>query len=296
MIRLAIRVARADAEIALAELLELAPAGVEEVDHGDTIEYAVYGAPGELPALPALRAAAGSALVAVTTTQVANDWASRWREFHRPVTVGGRLHVRPPWCDPPPAQAGLLDIVIDPNQAFGTGAHDTTQLCLESLLELRPGGPLVDLGCGSGVLAIAAAKLGWAPVLGVDHEHEAVVAARANAHANGVELDIRHGDLLHGGPAPSAPTVVANLLRPLLDHLARGDLTGEPPQVLVAGGLLRSEGDAIAAAFAAGHRLGECARRERGGWVALTLRQGRDAPATHLHGEEEGSREHARRG
>ena len=164
MIRLAIRVARADAEIALAELLELAPAGVEEVDRGDTIEYAVYGAEGELPSLPDLRAAAGAALVDVTTTQVADDWASRWRDFHRPVTIGGRLHVRPPWTDPPPGDAELLDIVIDPNQAFGTGAHATTRLCLEALLELEPSGAFVDLGAGSGVLAIAAAKLGWAPV------------------------------------------------------------------------------------------------------------------------------------
>jgi len=282
MIRLAIRVARADAEIALAELLELAPAGVEEVDHGETIEYAVYGAPGELPALPDLRAAAGTALVEVTTTQIADDWATRWRDFHRPATIGGRLHVRPPWCDPPLAQDGVLDIVIDPNQAFGTGAHDTTRLCLEALLELEPSGPLVDLGCGSGVLAIAAAKLGWAPVLGVDHEHEAVAAARTNARVNGVELDIRHRDLLHGGPAPSARTVVANLLRPLLEHLARGQFAGEPPQVLVAGGLLGSEAGALAAAFAADHGLGESACRERGGWAALTLRRGggraRDAP------------------
>jgi ribosomal protein L11 methyltransferase len=294
MIRLAIRVARADAEIALAELLALAPAGVEEVDHGETIEYALYGAPGELPALPDLRAAAGAALVEVTTTQIDDDWASRWRDFHRPVTVGGRLHVRPPWCDPPPAQDGVLDIVIDPNQAFGTGAHDTTRLCLEALLELDPGGPLLDLGCGSGVLAIAAAKLGWAPVLGVDHEREAVAAARANAGANGVVLDVRHGDLLHGGPAPSAPTVVANLLRPLLEHLARGAFAGAPPQVLVAGGLLGGEADALAAAFAAGHRLVEAGRRERGGWVTLTLRRGADEPAAHLHGEEEGNRGHAR--
>jgi ribosomal protein L11 methyltransferase len=92
VIRLAIRVARADAEIALAELLELAPAGVEEVERDDgTIEYAVYGAEGELPSLPDLRAAAGAALVAVTTTEVAADWASRCRDFHFPVTIGGRL-------------------------------------------------------------------------------------------------------------------------------------------------------------------------------------------------------------
>ncbi len=276
MIRLAIRVARADAEIALAELLELAPAGVEEVDHGDTIEYAVYGAPGELPALPDLRAAAGAAFVDLTTTEVADDWSSRWREFHKPVTVGGRLHVRPPWSAPvgaTAAGAGAVDIVIDPNQAFGTGAHHTTRLCLEALLALEPGGPLVDLGCGSGVLAIAAARLGWSPVLGIDHEHEAVIAARENAAVNGVpDVEVRHGDLLHGGgPAPSAPTVVANLLRPLLEHIACVGFAGEPPNVLVASGLLRGEADGVAAAFAGAHGLHERSRRESGAWAALVL-------------------------
>src|ERR1700712_4644495 len=126
MIRLAIRVARADAEIALAQLLELAPSGVEEVDRGDTIEYAVYGAAGELPTLPDLRAAAGAALVEVTTTEGADDWASRSRARPAPrpppppSPCGRRLHVRPPWTDPPSPRAGLLDIVIDPNLAFGT--------------------------------------------------------------------------------------------------------------------------------------------------------------------------------
>ena len=270
MIRLAIRVARADAEIALAELLELVPAGVEEVDRGETIEYAVYGAPGELPALPAVRAAAGAALVEVTTQEVGDEWSSRWRDFHRPVTIGGRLRVRPPWCAPRPARDGPIDIVVDPNQAFGTGAHDTTRLCLEALLELPAGGPLVDLGCGSGVLAIAAAKLGWGPVRGIDHEQAAVVAARDNARANGVALDVRHGDLLRDERAPSAPTVVANLLRPLLAHIARVGFEDPPPRVLVVGGLLRGEADAIAAGFA---REGLCehARRERGEWATLTL-------------------------
>jgi len=277
VIRLAIRVSRADAEVALAELLELAPAGVEEVDHGDTIEYALYGAEGELPTLPDLRAAAGAALVDVSTTQVADDWASRWRDFHVPVTIGERLHVRPPWCDPPEhgrgPDAALLDIVIDPNQAFGTGAHATTRLCLEALLALDDhSGPLVDLGCGSGVLAIAAAKLGWGPVAGLDHEHAAVIAAGANARANAVTLEVRHGDLLHGGgPAPSAPTVVANLLRPLLAHLAQTGFAGEPPRVLVVSGLLRAEADAIAAAFAREQGLREQARGELGEWAALTL-------------------------
>ena len=287
MIRLAIRVARADAEIALAELLELAPTGVEEVDLGDTIEYAVYGSEGELPTLPDLRAAAGAALVEVTTTQVADDWAARWRDFHVPVTIGERVHVRPPWCDPPvPAPGGgpdcgarggdglaLLDIVIDPNQAFGTGAHATTRLCLEALLALDDhNGPLVDLGCGSGVLAIAAARLGWGPVSGLDHEHAAVQAARENALANGVTIDVRHGDLLHADtPAPRAPTVVANLLRPLLAHIAHHGFEGEPPRVLIVGGLLRAEADAIAAAFAREQGLQEQDRRELGEWAALTL-------------------------
>jgi ribosomal protein L11 methyltransferase len=194
------------------------------------------------------------------------------------VTIGGRLHVRPPWCDPPPVdEREVLDIVIDPNQAFGTGAHATTRLCLELLLELvdddQPRGALVDLGCGSGVLAIAAAKLGWGPILGIDHEHAAVQAARENAQANGVAFDVRHGDLLHGGdPAPSAPTVVANLLRPLLAHVARvGFAGGEPPRVLIVSGLLRAEADAIAAAFADRHGLREHARLELGEWAALTL-------------------------
>jgi len=270
VIRLAIRVARADAEIALAALLELVPAGVEEVDHGDTIEYAVYGAPGELPELPALRAAAGAALVGVTTTEVADDWASRWRTFHEAVTIGGRLHVRAPWHDPPVAGAGLLDIAIDPAQAFGTGAHHTTRLCLEALLELEPAGPLVDLGCGSGVLAIAACKLGWRPVAGYDHERESIAATRDNAAVNGVTLEAHDFDLLRDGPAPSAPTVVANLLRPLLLQVAAEGFAGEDPRVLVASGLLAHEADEVAAAFA---RRGchERSRRHGGEWAALTL-------------------------
>jgi len=271
MIRLALRVARADAEIALAELLELVPAGVEEVDRGDTIEYALYGAPSELPELPALKAAAGAAFVEVTTTEVADDWSERWRSFHRPVTIGERLHVRPPWHGAP-ADGGLLDVVIDPAQAFGTGAHDTTRLCLELLLEIEPAGPLVDLGCGSGVLAIAACKLGWQPVLGLDHEHASVAATLDNAAANGVRLQARHADLLRDSAIPSAPTVVANLMRPLLLHVACAGFAGEVPRTLVISGLLAHEAGEVATAFAA-HGLRERTRRHGGEWTALTLVQ-----------------------
>lgn len=270
MIRLALRVRREDAEVALAELLALAPSGVEEVDLGDVVEYAVYGAPGELPALPDLEAAAGSALVEVRTTEVADDWADRWRQFHKPIVVAGRLHVRPPWHA---ARGDLEEVVIDPGQAFGTGAHDTTRLCLELLCELEPEGAFTDLGCGSGVLAIAAAKLGWSPVLGLDHEPESVAATLDNAAANRVEVEARRFDLLRDGPVPSAPTVAANLLRPLLLAVARAGFRGDPPRALVASGLLRPEADEVAAAFAR-HGLHEADRRETAEWAALLLVRG----------------------
>ena len=190
MIRLAVRVAREHAELVLAELLELAPGGVEEVDVGDAVvEYAVYGAPGELPALPALEAAAGGALVEVSTSEIADDWSERWREFHQPLVLDDRLCVRPPWAS---ASQATVDVVIDPGQAFGTGAHATTRLCLELMLD-RPSAPgaagsFVDLGCGSGVLAIAAAKLGFAPVIALDNDPAAVQATIDNAERNGVRV------------------------------------------------------------------------------------------------------------
>ena len=270
MIRLAIRVARADAEIALAELLVLAPAGVEEVDHGDTIEYAVYGAEGELPSLPDVRAAAGTALVEVTTTLVADDWATRWRDFHVPVTIGERVHVRPPWCDPPRGKDRLLDIVIEPGHAFGTGAHPTTRLCLEALLQLEPGGALVDLGCGTGVLAIAAARLGWDSVLAVDQRPEALDVTTENAANNGVVVRVALCDLYHNGAAPSARTVVANILRPVLMQIAKAGFVGEPVGTLVLGGMLADEAADVAGGFAI-HGLGEVARRERAGWATSVL-------------------------
>ena len=187
------RVRRRDAELVLAELLELAPSGVEETEcDGDVIEYAVYGAPGELPELADLEAAAGGALVEISTSHVADDWSERWRSFHRPLIIENRLTVRPPW--EPDAQTPL-DVVIDPGQAFGTGAHATTRLCLELLLECEPEGTFVDVGCGSGVLAIVAARLGFNPVIALDYDPAALAATRENAQRNRVELDVRAFDL-----------------------------------------------------------------------------------------------------
>ncbi len=280
MIRLAIRVRREQAELVLAELLELAPSGVEEAEVGaDLVEYAVYGAPGELPALGDLEAAAGGALVRVTSTEVADDWAERWREFHRPLVLGDRLTVRPPW-EPPGSNS--IELVIDPGQAFGTGAHATTRLCLELILDLADAGvpeapraageaAFLDLGCGSGVLAIAAVRLGWAPVLALDYDPASVTATRGNAAVNGVAVEVRRHDL-RAEPTPPARTVAANLLGPLLTQwaaqLARGS---GPPERIIAGGLLVTEADRVAGAFAAiGYAATE--RRERGEWAALLLR------------------------
>ena len=286
MIRLALRVRREQAELVLAELLDLVPTGVEEVDAGDgLIEYAVYGAPGELPQLPDLRAAAGDALVDVSTSELPDDWSERWRRFHRPIVVRPprrshdvpALRVRPPW-EAPDRETGVEDIVIDPGQAFGTGAHASTRLCLELLLELAAagtaGGPLIDVGCGSGVLAIAAARLGWAPVLGLDHERESVEATAANAAANSVAVEARRFDLRHE-TLPPAATVVANLLRPLLLELASAVAAGDGgPAHLIAGGLLDREANEAARAFADRAALRERERRTTGGWVALWLASG----------------------
>ncbi len=266
MIRLAVRVHRRQAELVLAELLELAPGGVEEVDLSpEVVEFAIYGAPGELPALPDLRAAAAGAFVDVSTSEIADDWSERWRSFHQPLVIAGRLTVRPPW-EPPPDTP--LDVVIDPGQAFGTGAHATTRLCLELLLDwTAPRGSCVDLGCGSGVLAIVAAQLGWEPVLALDHDPAATAATAENAGRNGVTLEIRRLDL-RTEPVPAADLVVANVLAPPL--ISWAETQPELPPRLILSGLLKAEADRVAAAYARRGRV-ERERRVRGEWAALSL-------------------------
>jgi ribosomal protein L11 methyltransferase len=266
LIRLAVRVRRDQAELVLAELLELAPSGVEEaVLDDDLVEYAVYGSPGELPVLPDLRAAAGAALVEISTAEVADDWAERWREFHKPLVLDGSLTVRPPW-EPPGSTP--IDLVIDPGQAFGTGAHATTRLCLTLMLEREASGSFIDLGCGSGVLAIAAARLGFSPVLALDHEAASVEATRENADANGVAVSVRRADL-RSDPLPESETVAANLLTSLLVPCAVR-IAGTGARHVIASGILFEEADRVAAAFAE-HGLGESERRTLGEWVGLLL-------------------------
>ena len=285
MIRLAVRCRPELAERVLADLLEIAPGGVEEERGDEWVEYAVYGPPGEIPSLPDLEAAAGDGLVEITSTEIPDDWADRWRDFHEPVAVsGGRIVVHPsweegPWPDPvapgrgaEEATGDVLSLTIEPGQAFGTGAHATTKLCLEFLLELADAGeargPLADLGTGSGVLAIAAAKLGWRPVIGIDSEEAAIEAARDNAAANDVVLDLERRNLRERPPPPT-PALVANLTAPLLEAVA--ERLDRPPRVLVCSGLLTSEADRVASAWAA-TGLTEVARRSEGDWTALLCR------------------------
>jgi len=191
-------------------MLELFPQGFEELDRADGVELVAYtDASGE----ERLWAAFGQ----VAAEDVAGGWEERWRDFHRPVRVGG-LWIGPPWEEPPPDADA---VVVDPGRAFGTGGHATTRLCLELLADLGRGS-LLDVGCGSGVLAIAAARLGYAPVTALDHDESAVEATCRNAAANAVELDCRLADAFDGElPATDvalvniSPEAVAQLL-PLL--------------------------------------------------------------------------------
>jgi ribosomal protein L11 methyltransferase len=225
-------------------MLELFPHGFEEVARGDSVELIAYtDAVGEERLWQAFGGAHGS--------DVESGWEDRWRDFHRPVRVGP-LWVGPPWERAP---ADATPIVIDPGRAFGTGAHPTTRLCLELLLAL-PGGTVLDVGCGSGVLAIAAARLGHAPVIGVDVEAAAVEATRANALANGVEVDARRLDAL-AEDLPHADLALANIA---LDAVVQLGSRLDAGRVVTSGYLAGEEPDL------AGFRRVD--RRAADGWAA----------------------------
>ncbi len=180
-------------------MIELFPAGFEELEVGDELELAAYtDAAGEERIRQAWRGG-------VSVASVRPGWEDAWREFHQPVRVGP-LWIGPPWLGPPRNTPAL---VIDPGRAFGTGAHETTRLCLEFLIEETPTS-LLDIGCGSGVIAIAAATLGFDPVMAVDVDPIAVSAARANAAFNHVEVEVSELEAT-GDSLPSANLAVANI-------------------------------------------------------------------------------------
>ena len=156
----------------------------------------------------------------VESVPVEGGWEDRWRAFHRPVVAGG-LWIGPPW---EPVPAGAHAVVVDPGRAFGTGAHPTTRACIELLAGVERGSCL-DAGCGSGVLAVAAARLGFAPVVAVDVDPAAVEVASATARLNGVAVDVRLADVLRD-ELPETDCVVANIELAAVEQLL-GRLTAK---------------------------------------------------------------------
>lgn len=228
-------------------MLELFPGGFEEIDAIGGVELVAYtDGSGEEQLWHAFGGARGE--------DVAEDWAERWKSFHRPARLGS-LWIGPPWGTPPD---DALAVVIDPGRAFGTGSHATTRLCLE-LLEGLPRGSLLDVGCGSGVISIAAAKLGFLPVVAVDVDANAVEATRANAAANEVELDVRLDDAFSAS-LPTTDFAVANVTLDVVE----GVLPRLGSRLVVTSGYVASEHPT-----APGYR--DVSRREREGWAADLL-------------------------
>ncbi len=221
------------------------------------------------------------------------NWMEAWKQHYKPIRIGKRLLILPAWMES--AEPNRVAIKIDPGMAFGTGTHPTTQLCLE-LLELmfwergktKEGDesfnfPLscIDVGCGSGILSIAAIKLGAEKVLGVDIDPESLVNSRENAETNNVgdELILGVGsvtEILEGKfPFKSAPLVVANILAPVIVRLfdaGLADLVEEGGSIILSGILQEQKKSVLEAAQA--KRLIMTEWRQRGDWVALTMSRG----------------------
>jgi ribosomal protein L11 methyltransferase len=242
--RVSVRVPAAEAEIARARMLPLAPTGFEEVELGGTLELAAYT---DAEGAERIATAFGS----VSSTAVEPGWEERWREFHRPVRAAG-LWIGPPWEEPP---AGWPAVVVEPGRAFGTGAHPTTRACIE-LLAGRARGSVLDAGCGSGVIAVAAARLGFAPVLAVDADPVAVEVAVDTARRNGVEIEAWAADVLTD-ELPGVDLVVANIELHAVERL----LIRRPASCVIASGYLAHE-------TAAAPGWERVARYELEGWAA----------------------------
>jgi ribosomal protein L11 methyltransferase len=270
LVEVAVHVAAEHADDAEVAVGEFSPGGFQQAEDERGTRFAVYLPAGDEGRFTAWLSAAGvpvlgDAMVAL----VPPDWEERWKEFHQPVVIGD-LWVGPPW-QLEQATDGMKRVVIEPAQGFGTGAHPTTRLVL-TLLQQQPRASVLDLGCGSGVLAIAAAKLGFGPIVAVDNDPVAVESTMDNLRRNDVEglvkayvLDALQQDL------PRADIVLANVL---LEPLVRIAPRMNAPR-LVLSGLLRSQVDECVAAYEqVGYVLRE--RRDRDGWTAIVLDDARD--------------------
>ena len=265
MRHVALTIREADLDEVLDRLLPIVPQGVHLHPAVDgRLELAVYG---DAPPRAGLEAAAGESLLSSGEAEASDDPDERrLAAIGRRPPIGGRIVVRPEGA-PAPAP-GLIDVVInDTGGAFGAGTHPTTVLCLEALLGLEPGGAFADLGCGTGVLAIVAGKLGWGPLIAIDHEPAALHATDANARRNGVEVDALQGDLAEL-PPPPAPTIAANVPLKVHENLA-AQLAPETRVVLVSGIVDDHVGPVTEAYEAAGLRLVDTAVVRN--WAAALL-------------------------
>ncbi|MDO8752599.1 MAG: 50S ribosomal protein L11 methyltransferase [Anaerolineales bacterium] len=214
-----------------------------------------------------------------TYKQIADqNWMEAWKLHYKPILIGQRLLILPAWLESP--EPKRIPIKIDPGMAFGTGTHPTTQLSLELMERAVIGnwGLVIDVGCGSGILSIAALKLGAKKVLGVDIDIESVKNSRENADLNGVgeELILGQGsvtEVLSGKfQIKSAPLVVANILAPIIIRLfdaGLADLVESNGEIILSGILEHQAGSVAAAAEAKGLKLND--QRQIGDWVALKM-------------------------
>lgn len=210
---------------------------------------------------------------------VEQNWMEAWKEHYHPIPVGERLLILPAWVkmeDPK-----RIAVKIDPSMAFGTGTHPTTQLCMAMVEKyVRPGMNVIDVGCGSGILSIAALKLGASHALGVDIDPLSVTATRENAEANEVleHLEIGNGSVAEvcagNFSIRTAPLVLTNILAPIIIRLfdaGLADLTGPTGTLVLSGILAPQTNDVLAAAVAKGLRVVE--KMQMGDWVSLALQR-----------------------
>jgi ribosomal protein L11 methyltransferase len=256
------RVAADDKEAVLDALLPLLPAGVHE--NGEVLSV-FSGVP---LSQPVMEAAAGRPLAEWSVEAVSADWrARRARLGERGIVVSGRISIRSPW-EPAPAE-GLVDIVVERRgSAFGSGSHPTTQMCLALLLDIPVGGGAVDLGCGVGTLAIAAAKLGWSPVVGVDRVPVAIEVARENVARNGVAVACEVVDLAVD-PVPLAPLLLVNAPPPV--HARVTEAMTEDVEHVIVSGIVAEEVEAVLAAYHAVGFQPAAALGTEDEWIALRL-------------------------